>query len=107
MRVFLMARPLLEIFNGFRWRKMKNPFWIGLTSGLVATQNFAGTPAAVDAYGFISFRDIDTDHNGYVSRVEARSVVLVENAFDSADANSDGLLDRGEYTSVGSVMKAN
>jgi len=53
---------------------MKNPFWIALASALVATQNFADTPALVDAHGFVPFSDIDTDHNGYVSRVEARSV---------------------------------
>jgi len=86
---------------------MKNSLWIALGSVLVATQNFADTPALVDAHGFVAFVDTDTDHNGYVSRVEARSVVLVENAFDSADANDDGLLDRGEYTAVGSGMKAN
>ena len=60
----------------------------------------------MDAQGFVAFHDIDSDHNGYVSRVEARSVVVVEKAFDSADANRDGLLDSGEYTSVRLVRKA-
>ena len=70
-------------------------------------QNFAHTPAAVvDAQGLVSFQAIDSDHNGYVSRVEARSVAGVEKAFDAADANRDGLLDRVEYTSVRSARKS-
>ncbi len=60
----------------------------------------ADAPASVDATGFVRFRDIDSDRNGYVSRVEARSVTAVENAFDSADVDSNGLLDRAEYASV-------
>ena len=72
---------------------------------LPAAHSFADSPVSVDAQGLVSFQAIDSDRNGYVSRVEARSVVVVENAFDSADANSDGLLDSGEYTSVRSVRK--
>jgi len=48
----------------------------------------------------IAFGRIDSDHNGYVSRVEARSVVGVESRFDMADRNKDGLLDREEYLSL-------
>ena len=73
---------------------------------LCVPQSFAYTPVAVDAYGLVSFQVIDSDDNGYVSRVEARSVAGVERAFDSADANGDGLLDRGEYTSVRSAREA-
>jgi len=55
---------------------------------------------SVDARGLVAFVHLDSDHNGYVSRVEARSVSGVERAFDSADVNRDGLLDRHEYTRV-------
>ncbi len=78
---------------------MKSPSWILLTT-LAMTQGFADPVASVDAYGYVAFNHIDSDRNGYVSRVEARSVTAVENAFDSVDANGDGLLDRDEYTSV-------
>jgi hypothetical protein len=60
----------------------------------------ADAVAAVDASGFIAFNHLDSDNNGYVSRVEARSIVRVERVFDSADMNHDGLLDRREYRSV-------
>ncbi|HHJ13220.1 MAG TPA: hypothetical protein ENJ79_02430 [Gammaproteobacteria bacterium] len=52
----------------------------------------------VDAYGMVAFADLDSDRNGFVSRVEARSVSGVEQIFDTADINRDGLLDRHEYT---------
>ena len=79
---------------------MINPGWVFVVLVVVAAQGFADYPASVDAQGLVAFQDIDSDRNGYVSRVEARSVAVVENAFDSADANRDGLLDRDEYTSV-------
>jgi hypothetical protein len=44
----------------------------------------------------LEFGRIDSDHNGYVSRVEARTVVAAER-FDAADENRDGLLDDEEY----------
>ena len=49
----------------------------------------------------IAFKRIDSDRNGYVSRVEARSVRPVETRFDWADANKDGLLDEDEYLLLG------
>ena len=85
---------------------MKHHGSVVVVLALVVAQSFADSTVTVDAQGFVAFHDIDSDHNGYVSRVEARSVVVVENAFDSADANRDGLLDSGEYTSVRLVGKA-
>ncbi len=64
------------------------------------------TEAAVDAFGFVAFNRLDSDNNGYVSRVEARSVGDVERVFDTADLNRDGLLDRREYQRVRSVLHA-
>ena len=85
---------------------MKNPGWLFGVLVVVAPQGFADYPASVDAQGLVAFQDIDSDRNGYVSRVEARSIAAVEKAFDSADANQDGLLDRGEYTSVRPATEA-
>ena len=85
---------------------MKHPGSVVVVLALVVAQSFADSTVSVDAQGFVAFHHIDSDNNGYVSRVEARSVVVVENAFDSADANRDGLLDSGEYKSVRSVRKA-
>lgn len=48
----------------------------------------------------IAFVVIDSDRNGYVSRVEARSINTVETRFERADANSDGLLDEDEYGAI-------
>lgn len=56
--------------------------------------------ASVDSDGFVPFGVIDSDNNGYVSRVEARSLAGVEEVFSAADANGDGLLDRDEYRRV-------
>jgi len=51
----------------------------------------------------VAFMVIDSDRNGYVSRVEARSVSVVESGFDVADINQDGLLDKDEYVELGNA----
>jgi hypothetical protein len=61
--------------------------------------------ASVDAAGFAPFGGLDSDHNGYVSRVEARIATGLHDVFDSADTNDDGLLDRNEYSSARSAVK--
>ena len=66
----------------------------------------SGAPSSVDENGVVAFSQIDSDNNGYVSRVEARSVKVVETRFDSADTNKDGLLDRREYTAVRPAREA-
>jgi len=77
-----------------------------LVWGLLVTPAAADETVYVNAYGFVAFNNIDSDHNGYVSRVEARSVGAVEAVFESADINRDGLLNRNEYTSVRSAREA-
>lgn len=52
----------------------------------------------------VAFKRIDSDRNGYVSRVEARSIVASER-FDAADANKDGLLDHDEYATLRSLWQ--
>lgn len=51
----------------------------------------------------VAFMVIDSDHNSYVSRAEVRSVSAVENRFDMADTNQDGLLDKEEYVGLGNA----
>ncbi|UCE76788.1 MAG: hypothetical protein JSU62_00740 [Gammaproteobacteria bacterium] len=70
---------------------------------LVSAPLGAESVASVDAAGFAPFRGLDSDDNGYVSRVEARIATGLHDVFDSADANDDGLLDRKEYSSARAV----
>jgi len=85
---------------------VKTQVWF-LLWGLLAAPAVADQPVSVNAHGFVAFDRIDSDHNGYVSRVEARSVGVVEDVFGSADIDRDGLLSRDEYVSVRSVREAN
>ena len=57
----------------------------------------ADAELTVDSKGFVAFAQLDSDHNGYVSRVEARSVSGVEKVFTHADVNHDGLLTAVEF----------
>jgi hypothetical protein len=73
---------------------------------VLATPIQVAAEVSVDADGYVAFNFLDSDRNGYVSRVEARSVIGVESGFDLADSNRDGLLDASEYTSVRSAREA-
>jgi hypothetical protein len=78
----------------------------GLLLTLVMPSVYAasqGERTAADA--IVPFGRIDSDHNGYVSRVEARSIVVVETHVDAADKNDDSLLDREEYRSLGGARE--
>ena len=75
-------------------------------AGLVAVPTAAENVVSVDASGYAPFNRLDSDRNGYVSRVEARSVAGVEKVFDSVDANRDGLLDHDEFRLVKTAREA-
>lgn len=77
-----------------------------LLSCLAVAQASADPVVSVDRHGLVAFVHLDSDNNGYVSRVEARSISRVERAFDRADTNRDGLLDKGEYTQVRRIREA-
>ena len=85
---------------------LKLPVWFFIW-GLLAAPAVADHPVSVNKHGFVAFSLIDSDHSGYVSRAEARSVGAVEAVFESADINRDGLLNRNEYTSIRSTREAN
>jgi len=88
----------VEHWNGH----MNLPGWF-VVGGLLAAAADQGV--SVNADGFVAFNFIDSDNNGYVSRVEARSVGAIEAVFESADSNRDGLLNRNEYTSIRSARE--
>ena len=64
---------------------------------LLSASALAESVVLVDASGYVSFARLDSDRNGYVSRVEARIATAISEEFDAADVNRDGLLDREEY----------
>ena len=74
---------------------------MGMRKGLLGSTLLLAGAAQADVVlrngELVAFKRIDSDRNGYVSRVEARSVRPVETRFDWADANKDGLLDEEEY----------
>jgi hypothetical protein len=45
----------------------------------------------------VSWSDLDSDHNGNLSKTEAGALDSLANVFDSADANKDGSLTADEY----------
>ena len=45
----------------------------------------------------MSWSDLDTDHNGSLSKSEASSLNSLSQVFDSADGNKDGTLTADEY----------
>jgi|GEM_PF-1903672 len=47
--------------------------------------------------GQVTWADLDTDHDGNLSRTEAQAVDSLSQAFDSADADKDGMLTADEY----------
>ena len=66
-----------------------------LAWGLAQAQTPAPAPAP-DAVA-AAVQRLDTDSDEHVSRLEAKSMPVVESHFDEADANDDGLLSREEF----------
>src|SRR2546423_10585384 len=61
--------------------------------GLVAGSAFAAGERP-------SFRDLDTNHDGAISKSEAAAQPQLAEKFDQADKNHDGKLNRAEYTAA-------
>ena len=79
----------------------------GVLVSLFVSPLWAMDPTTVRSGELVAFVTIDSDHNGYVSRVEAGSVKAVESGFDTADTNQDGLLDQDEYIGLRNTHDAN
>jgi Ca2+-binding EF-hand superfamily protein len=50
--------------------------------------------------GASSFQDLDTNHDGQISRDEAKKAPNVSKNFDQTDANKDGKLDSSEFAAM-------
>lgn len=64
-----------------------------LVLGMAATSAMAGE-------GKLNFNDADTNADGAITREEAASFAALEAVFDSADANSNGLIEMQEFSAV-------
>lgn len=63
-----------------------------------------GTADDVDQNAYVSsFKDLDGDHDGTLSKSEARKDELFAKHFNVADKNHDGTLDQDEYTNYKSA----
>ncbi|MCG6864243.1 MAG: hypothetical protein LJE58_02320 [Thiogranum sp.] len=61
---------------------------------------------AMAAEHTVSFSELDVNRDGAITRKEAASFAALEKAFDTADANNNGLLDPAEYLSTEPVGRA-
>jgi hypothetical protein len=55
--------------------------------------------------GTATFQDLDANHDGQISRDEAKKSSEVNNKFDQADANKDGKLDAAEFSALEAMPK--
>jgi hypothetical protein len=53
-----------------------------------------------------SFKSLDTDGDGYISRSEAEDRDVVAQHFDAADQDGDDKLSPSEYRALGRLLKA-
>jgi hyperosmotically inducible protein len=74
---------------------------LGMQSKARANLDVSQSPATPSKL----FRKLDTDHDGYVSRAEARKLRDFSGAFDDADENHDGMLRHGEFVKAGSIYE--
>jgi Ca2+-binding EF-hand superfamily protein len=72
---------------------MKKQLLAALTLITVSGFAWAGSDTA-------SFQDLDKNHDGQISRDEAKQSPQVSKNFDRADANKDGKLDSAEFAAV-------
>jgi len=72
--------------------------------GVAAPSVFAqGAPAAGITQQNPVFQRLDSDHDGFISRAEAKQDAAVDAGFDQADTNGDGKLDEDELIKALSI----
>jgi hyperosmotically inducible periplasmic protein len=76
-------------------------FSLGVQSKARANLELSQSPATPSKL----FRKLDTDHDGYVSRAEAKKLKDFSNAFDDADENHDGRLSPEEFVKAESIYE--
>jgi Ca2+-binding EF-hand superfamily protein len=64
-----------------------------LTSALLLTLATAGS-----AYAQVLFEELDTDHNGAISKQEAKARMDLKENFNMIDKNGNGSISVDEYT---------
>jgi hyperosmotically inducible protein len=84
--------------NQFRHRRIAAVLAAALIGAAGAVQ-----AAATDAPASTEFRRLDVNHDGYLSRDEARKLRDFDKAFREADDNRDGKLDAAEFTKAQSI----
>ena len=80
---------------------MKKKHWLAALA-LMTVCGFAWA----GSNGASSFQDLDANHDGQISRDEAKKSPEVSNNFDKADANKDGKLDASEFAAVETAPSA-
>jgi hyperosmotically inducible protein len=76
--------------------------WSALTAGMVGAAVAAG-PSESAAQPSAEFGKLDVNHDGYLSRGEARKLRGFEKPFKEADGNRDGRLDPDEFVKAQSI----
>jgi hyperosmotically inducible protein len=84
--------------NQFRHRRIAAALAAALIGAAGATR-----AAETDAPASPEFRKLDVNHDGYLSRDEARKLRDFDKAFREADDNRDGKLDAAEFTKAQSI----
>ena len=77
---------------------MKKHLLTALTLITVSGLAWAGADKA-------TFQDLDANHDGQISRDEAKKSTDVNNKFNQADANKDGKLDAAEFAALETLPK--
>ncbi len=67
---------------------------------LITVSGFAWAGA-----GTAAFQELDANHDGQISRDEAKKSSDVNNKFNQADANKDGKLDAAEFSALEAMPK--
>lgn len=75
---------------------------LSLPCTMAAAEPSAPPPRAPSA----KYMALDADHDGYISRAEARKQADLSGAFEDADINHDGRLDTDEFARAESIMQS-
>ena len=86
---------------------MRTVIWItGVAFGIAAPGAFAqGSNAAGTTQTNPVFQKLDANHDGFVSREEAKQDPAVSAVFSQADTNRDGKLDENEFIKAVSISQ--